>query len=89
MTYQSIRTIAKEALAEADAQTNNVGLPTYSHLVQTLRYLLSQAVLTDLPASNFAVAQAREALASVDSLAARQAEAALDDFNYVGSRHHY
>ena len=49
-----------EAIKTANAHLNNVGLPSYTMLMCTLRYLLSQAELSDIGERNAAVLRAYE-----------------------------
>jgi len=55
-----------EAIAQADAYTNNAALPTYSDAVSALRYLSQQAALSDLPASNGARLEAERILRAIN-----------------------
>lgn len=52
-----------EAIEKADAELNNAGLPTYSEMVASLRYLSNQAALSDLSDANQSRIKAREVLA--------------------------
>ena len=57
-----MKNAVKEAIEKANAELNNVGLPNYSMVMQTLQYLYQQASLSDLERDNHAMGKARECL---------------------------
>lgn len=54
-----------EAIANADAHTHDVGLPTYTELQQALAYLNRQVAFSDLPPNNGARLLADKTLARI------------------------
>lgn len=55
----------EEALAQANAYLNNVGLPSYNEVLEALAYLKRQASFSNLPADNAAWLRAAAVLARV------------------------
>lgn len=51
-----------DSIANADAQVNNWDLPTYTNLIDVLRYLTQQVSLTDDGRNLHAISKANEVL---------------------------
>lgn len=56
-----------EAIAAADAELNNAGLPTYGQVVSALAYLARQATMSDLPENNAGRLHAKYVLSNIPS----------------------
>lgn len=54
-----------EAIANADAQTNNAGLPTYTEVVAALLRLQQRSALADIPSYDPAMRETFSLLARV------------------------
>lgn len=55
----------REAVAEANAQVTNAGLPSYTELASALAYLRRQATFSDLPENNAAMLMAQRLVFSL------------------------
>lgn len=58
--------VKAEAIAEANAHLNNVGLPNVHAMASALKHLAQQARLSDLPENNRAIEAADHIVASYE-----------------------